>query len=106
MYVLSVVHDPVKEHLIGWMLSKPHTVCNCFSVHCNHKLKLFMCIFKSLSFVLIVQTLPLSWGLINIMSTRSVSGLKCDARGHEAPKGGAIYTGYISNSHDMCFMQR
>ena len=75
-------------------------------MHCNHELKLFSCVFKSLSFILIVQTL-LAFelgGLINIMSTRSVSGLKCDARGHEAPKGGAYYAGYIPNSHDICVL--
>ena len=56
-----------------------------------------MCVSKSLSFILIVQALTLSWGggggglmYSYIMSTRDVSGLKCDARGHKAPKGGVI----------------
>ena len=48
MYVPSGVHDPVKEHLTGGKL-KPHTVCNCFSMHCNCELKLFTCVSKSLS---------------------------------------------------------
>ena len=37
MYVLSGVRDPLKEHLVEVMFSKPYTVCN---LH-----KLFTCMF-------------------------------------------------------------
>ena len=73
-------------------VSKPPTVCNCFSVHCNHELKL-LTFFQE--FVLHINCPDLDFELggkltVNIMSMRDASGLKCDAREHEAPEGGAI----------------
>ena len=68
-------------------------MCNGFSIHCNHELKLFYVCFQE--FVLLSNCPDLDFelgGLINryIMSMRDVSGLKYDTREHEAPKGGAI----------------
>ena len=67
-------------------------MCNGFSIHCNHELKLFTCFQE---FVLHSNCPDLDFeleGLINccVMSMRDVSGLKCDTREREAPKGGAI----------------